>query len=271
VMVAEPAEIAVTVPDVFTVATAVLDDVHVTALLVAFAGLTVAVKVSVPPTVRDVAFLFRLTPVTGTVGIVTVTLQIAVLAPSVVVTVMLAEPAETAVTLPLASTVETEVLEDVQVTALLVAFVGLTVAVKVSVPPTVREVAFLFRVTPVTATVGIVTVTLQMAVFNPSVVVTVIVAVPAETAVIRPDELTVATAVLEDVQVTALLVAFVGVTVAVKVSVAPTVSDVSVLFRVTPVTAPTALTVMVHIAVLAPSAVFTVIVVEPAATAETLP
>ena len=44
VMVAEPADFAVTSPLLFTVATDVLLDFHVTVLLVAFVGSTVAVS-----------------------------------------------------------------------------------------------------------------------------------------------------------------------------------------------------------------------------------
>ena len=53
-----------------------------------------------------------------------------------------------------------------------------------------------------------------MAVLLPSCVVTVILAVPAETAVTNPDEFTVATAVLLELHVTVLLVAFAGAIVA---------------------------------------------------------
>ena len=57
------------------------------------------------------------TPVTRTVAeAVTVTAQTAVLAPSTVVTVILAEPAATAVTKPLALTVATAVLLELHVT-----------------------------------------------------------------------------------------------------------------------------------------------------------
>ena len=89
--------------------------------------------------------------------LLTVTVQVAVLPPSAVVTVMVAEPALTAVTFPLASTVATAVLLDAQVTALSVAPLGATVAVSRSEPPTVRVVLVLFSVTPVTAMVGSVT------------------------------------------------------------------------------------------------------------------
>ena len=59
-------------------------------------------------------------------------------------------------------------------------------------------------------------VTAQVAVLLPSVVFTVMVAVPAATAVTKPVALTVATAVLLDVQVTALLLALAGASVAVS-------------------------------------------------------
>ena len=68
-------------------------------------------------------------------------------------------------------------------------------------------------------TVGVttaVTVTAQVAVFAPSAVVTVIVADPAATPVTTPEELTVAAAVLFEVQVTYLFVAFEGETVATR-------------------------------------------------------
>ena len=75
VMVAVPAATAVTVP-LSTVATAALLVVQVTVLSVALSGLTVAVSVSEPPSVRVRAVWSRLTPVTAMVsafmGMVTV-------------------------------------------------------------------------------------------------------------------------------------------------------------------------------------------------------
>ena len=56
-------------------------------------------------------------------------------------TVIVASPAATPVTLPLASTEATAGSLDFQVSFLLVAFAGATVAVSVSLPPTRREVA----------------------------------------------------------------------------------------------------------------------------------
>ena len=187
------------------------------------------------------AVLSKVTPVTGTF---TVTVQLAVLLPSTVVTVILADPAPIAVTTPSASTVATEVFELLQVTSLLVAVVGLIVAVRVPVEPLDRDSVVLLRETPVTGTV---TVTVQVAVLEPSAVVTVIVAVPAVTAVTLPSESTVATEVLELFHVTAVLVALVGAMVAVRVSVEPLESDRVVLLRETPVTGTP--TVTVHLAV----------------------
>jgi hypothetical protein len=66
---------------------------------------------------------------------------------------MVVEPAFTAVTFPLPSTVATPVSEDFQLTALLVALSGDTVAVKVSEPPSTRFNEDLFKDTPVTDTV----------------------------------------------------------------------------------------------------------------------
>ena len=66
-------------------------------------------------------------------------------------------------------------------------------------------------------TVGAVTVTDAVAVFNLSVVVAVIVADPIPTGVTTPEEFTVATKELEDDHVVVLIAAFEGVTVAVRV------------------------------------------------------
>ncbi|GHU98379.1 hypothetical protein FACS1894211_02030 [Clostridia bacterium] len=206
----------------------------------------------------------------------TVTVQVAVLLPSVVVTVIVAVPAETAVTVPF-DTIATELFEDVQDIALFVALLGATVAVKVKSPPVVNVLFVSFNVTPVTETVigaGAFTVTVQVAVLLPSVVVTVIVAVPAETAVTVPFD-TVAIELLEDVQDIALFVALLGATVAVKVKSLPVVNVLFVSFNVTPVTETVigvgAFTVTVQVAVLLPSVVVTVIVAVPAETAVTVP
>ena len=81
------------------------------------------------------------------------------------------------------------------------------------------------KLTPVTATVAGVTVKAQVAVLPPSMVVTVIVAVPAFFAETTPVEDTVATVVLLEDQVTDLSDAVAGATVAVSVCVSPSTRD----------------------------------------------
>ena len=164
------------------------------------------------------------------------TSQVSVLPPSCVVTVIVAVPTPIAVTSPFSSTVATPVLLLSQVTFLLLALSGFTVAVRVSLLPTVRVSALLFRVTFCTGTTAGLTVTSQVSVLPPSCVVTVIVAVPTPIAVTSPFSSTVATPVLLLSQVTFLLLALSGFTVAVRVSLPPTVRESTVLSRVTLVT-----------------------------------
>jgi hypothetical protein len=161
--------------------------------------------------------LFRLTPVTDTIGSDTVTEHVAFLPPSFVVTVIVAFPADLAVTTPDDETVATEVLLEDHVTDLSVAFDGVIVAVNVRVSPTYMDRDELLRLTPVTETVAELTVTEHFAVLPPSFVVTVIVAEPAVFAVTTPEDDTVATEVLLDDHVTDLSVALAGETVAVNV------------------------------------------------------
>jgi hypothetical protein len=149
---------------------------------------------------------------------------------------MVALPAAMPVTKPLELTVATLVLLLLHVTVLFVALVGATVAVNCCVPPTAIDALVGDIVTPVTATVDEVTVTAQVAVLEPSWVVTVIVAVPAALPVTKPDVLTVAIAVLLLVQVTVLFVAFAGATVAVSCVVPFTATETDVGLIVTPVT-----------------------------------
>ena len=94
----------------------------------------------------------------------------------------------------------------------------------------------MLSVTPVTWTIGFFTVTAHVAVFPPSSVFTVIVALPAETAVTRPFASTVATALLLLDQVTLLSVASAGVMVAVNCFSSPTVNSNDVWSIATPVT-----------------------------------
>ena len=262
VIVAVPTALAVTFP-LLTVAMFVLLLLQVTFLFVASEGVTVAVKVSDPPIVMLVAVLLRLTPVTGTV---TVTAQVADLLPAVAVIV--AVPPALAVTLPLASTVATDVSLLDQVTVLSVALLGSTVAESVAVLPLVSERLVWFSVTLVTSMA--LTVTAQSAVFPPSSVVTVITAEPTPWAVTFPFVSTVATLVLLLLQPTFLLPALSGFTVAVSVSVSPGSRDSDVLFSVTEETG-TSLTVTAQVADFSPSSVVTVIVVVPEVKAVTKP
>ena len=84
-------------------------------------------------------------------GAVTETEQVAVKLPSTVVTVMVAEPAALAVTTPPLTEATLELVLD-QVTFLLVALVGATVAVNVELFPTTKFKELVLRETPVTAT-----------------------------------------------------------------------------------------------------------------------
>jgi hypothetical protein len=131
VIVAEPAAFAVTSPDEDTVAIDVLLEDQLTDLSVALEGVTVAVSVCVSPTVMESDVLSRLIPVTETFWVWTVTEHVAFFPPSFVVTVIVAEPADLAVTTPDDDTVATEVLLDDHVTDLSVALEGVTVAVSV--------------------------------------------------------------------------------------------------------------------------------------------
>lgn len=76
-------------------------------------------------------------------GSATVIMQVAVLFPSIVFTVIVAVPAATAVTLPLSSTVATLVLSEFQDTSLLAALEGETIADSVSLsPPPKKELTY---------------------------------------------------------------------------------------------------------------------------------
>ena len=257
VIVAVPAPTAVTFP-FSTVTTLSLEEAQVRVLSVVSLGATVAIKVSLSPLRRASVPLFSVTPEARTV---TVTSHVAVL-PFAVVTVMVAVPAPTAVILPF-SAVATFASEVLQVRVLSVVSSGATVAIKVSLSPLRRVSVPLFSVTPEARTV---TVTSHVAVL-PLAVVTVIVAVPAPTAVILPF-VTVATFSLEEAQERVLSVVSSGSIVAIKVSFSPLRRDSVPLFSVTPEAR--TVTVTSHVAVL-PLAVVTVIVAVPAPTAMTVP
>ena len=220
VMVAVPAPTAVMTAvlnklklSLLTRATFILLDLQVTALFDAVTGMSVAemTAVDVPPIIKLIVELSTDRPLTATS-------TVAVLLPSAVVTVMVAVPLLTAVMTPLVLTVATAVLLELHVTFLFVAVAGATVATidAVDVSSMDKLTADLSTDTPLT---GVVTVTATVAVLLPSAVVTVMVAVPLPTAVMSPLLLTVATAVLLELQVTALFVAVAGATVAAMVAV----------------------------------------------------
>jgi len=123
-----------------------------------------------------------------------------------------------------------------------------------------------------TTGVNAVTVIALVAVNEPSAVVTVTAAVPDATAVTRPVAFTVAIVVSLDAHVTALLEALAGTTAAVSCCVAPTATLAEAGVTVTPVTEiAIPVTVIALVAVNEPSAVVTVIVASPGATAVTRP
>ena len=150
VTVAVPAATPVTNPLVLTVAIPVLLLVHVTDLLVALAGATVAVRVPVAPTLTLRLVGFRLTPVTAT-GF-TVTFVVAVLPPSAVLPVMVAVPTALPVTTPLVLTVAIVVALLVQVIVLFVAQAGTIFIFTVTVFPTITDAVVAAAVNPVTGT-----------------------------------------------------------------------------------------------------------------------
>lgn len=251
VMVAEPADLAVTVPSEATVAIEVLLEDQDTLVLVALLGDTVAPSLYVCPAVKDKDVGETETPVTETVEEVTVTLHVAVLLPSAVLTVIVADPTFFPVTTPPEDTVAIVVLLEDHVIDLFVASEGFTLADNDDEPPTTKLKEDLFKLTLVTGTFFFSTVTEHVAVLLPSTVFTVIVAVPTFLAVTSPSEDTVTTEVLLDDHVTLLLVALDGLTLAVNSDVSPSFSVIEVLDRETPVTFITfALTVTEHVAVL---------------------
>ena len=235
---AVPALLPVTVPLLLTVATEVLSLDHVTVLLVAVDGLTVAVILKVSPTEIVFEVGLTLTPVTATVP-VTVTLQVAVFPPSAVVTVIVAVPAFTPVRTPLLLSLNLaiEVSLLVHVTFLSVASEGVIFAVSVTVLPiatvgTDGEIA-----TPVTGLAPPSTLNVQEAVYPPSSVVAVTVAVPALIAVTLPFESTLTILLLLVLHLTLLSVALEGEIVAVKVVLLPVLTVREEAFSVIPSTA----------------------------------
>lgn len=188
-MVVMPPPTAATIPAFDTVATDLLVLVHVTVFVLASDGATVAVSCLELPFIRERLVDDSVTPVTGTR---TVTLHSA-LWPPLDVAVIVAVPAAFAVTRPEVDTDAIAAFDDDHVTLLSLAVDGATVAVSCCVLPLIIVAVVGETVIP---DVGVVTTTVHDAVFAPSAVVAVIVAVPLAFAVTRPDEFTVATLVL---------------------------------------------------------------------------
>ena len=134
-----------------TVATEGSEDVHVTVLSVASSGLTVAVIVSESPSLRVNSSFEREMEATSTVFAETETEHDAVNPPSTDLTVILADPALSAVTFPF-STLATDLSLLSHITVLSSASDGETVAVRLPVSPSTRERDVGFTVIPVTLT-----------------------------------------------------------------------------------------------------------------------
>ena len=135
VIVAVPGATAVTTPPSDTVATASLLVLHVMFWFVALEGVIVAMRVSVAPGSILTDVRSKDTPVTATLVGLTVMLEVAVLPPSSVLTVIIAVPGTTAVTTPF-ETVATEGLLVLQNRLWFVALEGIIVAARVALPPT---------------------------------------------------------------------------------------------------------------------------------------
>ena len=138
-----------------------------------------------------------LIPVTGM--LLTVMVEVEVKPPDTVVAVMVTVPAVTPVTSPVAFTVATAVLLELQFTFWFVAFEGVMVFDSWLVAPAFKVTVEGETETPVT---GMATVTDEVFVKLPETVVPVIVADPTPTAVTNPEPFTVATLVLSDIQFT---------------------------------------------------------------------
>ena len=168
-------------------------------------------------------------------GALTVMVQTSVFEPSSDVTVICATPGAIATTLP-PSTVAISVLSLDQLTFLLVAFSGVKVRASSTVSPISSSADLGFTETDSTRYTPSFTFTEQVAFFPPSFVVTVTRAFPTPTAVTFPS-MTVTTEPLSTDQLTLVLVAFSGRTLAVRVSSSPTVISTLVLSRDTDSTA----------------------------------
>ena len=134
---------------------------------------------------------------------------------------MVHEPDALAVTVPFKFTDAMLVFELLHVTDLLVALLGVIFAESEYVSPVNKDSEDGDTDTPVTYTLLSTVTLIDDDTLDPSVLVAVIVHVPSPTAVTTPDELTLATAAFEDVQLSVLLAAETGSIVAVTCLVSP--------------------------------------------------
>jgi len=198
VIVAEPAAIPVTTPLAFTVAAAVLLDVHVMVcpvITLPCASFTVAESATVAP--AAIVALGGDTVTVVTTGATAVTVMAEVPDLPELVAVIVAEPAATPATTPLAFTVAAAVLLDVHVIVcpvITLPCASLTVAVRATVEPAATEAEVGAMVTVVTTGGGGgAAVTVTVAVPDLPETLAVIVAVPAAIPETTPAELTVVT------------------------------------------------------------------------------
>ena len=158
--------------------------------------------------------------------------------------------------------------EEDQVTVLLLALSGCTVATSVSLSPSTKNSDVLFRMMDPTLTCNWLIVTVQEAVLSPACAV--MEATPAASAFTYPFWSTLAKVSSEDDQLTVLSVAFSGMTLATRRKLSPSVTVTFALSKemlLTGITEEETLTV--QLAVL--SSAFAVMVAEPTFTAVTFP
>lgn len=187
--------------------------------------------------------------------------------PSVAFAVITAIPLEIAVTFPFWSTVATPILLLDHTRVLLLARSGSTVAVSVEDSPSFNVISDSLRIMLET---GFTTLTIHDAeMFEPSVALTVITAVPLDLAVTLPSCVTVATALLLEDQASVLLLAS-EETIAVSCADCPSLRVISVSFKTIPETNLTTFTVQ-DAETFEPSVDFAVITAVPLDIAVTFP
>ena len=212
VTLATPSLMAATKPASLTVATLEASEDQTTASTEAFSGSTLAIKEIVSNSNNSNSVCSKLTPVTATAIGKTVSCAFTENPPSTVVTVIMVSPSLIAVTKPDSSTVATCVFSEDQITSDTLAFSGDTVADKVIISCSKSVICVRFKETPETA-MGRTLIELA-AVNPPSTVVTVMMVSPSPMAVTRPNSLTLATCGSSEDQMTSVLVAFSGKTIA---------------------------------------------------------